>query len=127
MAFATVDDLRDRWSGVAGQGFDEDVASVLLDDAAVMLSSLVKVDPSDANQAEALKIVSCNMVKRAMTTMSSDAYGVTQQSISADIYTQSWTYANSQGDLYLTRAEKRMLNIGVGYIGWIPAKVGWSE
>lgn len=126
MAFATIEDLQARWSGIAGQGFDEEIAATLLDDASVMLTSLVDVDPEDELQAEALKIVACKMVIRAMTSMASDAYGVTQQSIHADIYTQSWTYANSQGDLYLTKAEKKMLGISSGsYIGEIPASVGW--
>lgn len=127
MAFATVEDLRARWSGVSGESFDEGVAETLLEDAAVMLSSMVDVDPDDEQQAEALKIVSCRMVQRAMTTMANDAFGVSQQSVSADIYTQSWTYSNSQGDMYLTKAEKKMLGLTGGYIGSIPAKVGWSE
>lgn len=121
MAFATVDDLAARWRALTED--EEERAAVLLDDAAVMLSALVHVDPNDAQQAELLKIVSCNMVERAMLAGENNALGVTQASVSADIYSQSWTFSNPSGDMYLTKNEKRLLGIATGYIGSIEARI----
>ncbi|MBQ1449739.1 MAG: hypothetical protein IIZ12_02215, partial [Eggerthellaceae bacterium] len=61
-------------------------------------------------QMQLLKIVVCNMVERAMST-GGDMYGVTQQSMTAVGFTQQYTYANPTGDLYISKAEKRMLGI----------------
>ena len=122
MAYATVDDLAARWRTLTED--EEERAAVLLDDAAAMLDALVNVDPSDADQAYLLMVVSCNMVERAMLAAENGALGVTQQSMSADIYTQSWTFSNPSGDMYLTRNEKRMHGIATGSIGSIEARIG---
>ena len=44
--------------------------------------------------------------------------------MTAGPYTQSWTFANPSGDMYLTKMEKRLLGITSGYIGSIRPKVG---
>ena len=75
-----------------------------------MLAAAVMVDESDAQQDTLLKIVCCNMVQRAMST-GDDVFGVTQQSITAGPYTQSLSYSNPGGDMYITKSEKRMLGI----------------
>lgn len=122
MAYATVDDLEARYRTLTED--EAERAAVLLNDAAAMLDALVRVDPSDSEQAELLKIVSCNMVMRSLLASDNGALGVTQQSMSADIYTQSWTFSNPSGDMYLTKNEKRLLNIATGYIGSIQARIG---
>ena len=123
MAYATVDDLEARWHTLTAT--ERERASVLLEDAAVLLESLVDVDETDERQAAQLKTVSCSMVKRAMAA-SDEMFGVTQGTISADIYSQSYTFSNPGGDLYLTSTEKKLLGISGGFIGSIPAAVGWS-
>lgn len=122
MAYATVDDLEARYRVLTED--EAERAAVLLNDAAAMLDALVRVDPSDSEQAELLKIVSCNMVMRSLLASDNGALGVTQQSMSADIYTQSWTFSNPSGDMYLTKNEKRLLGIATGYIGSIQARIG---
>lgn len=117
MAFATLDDLTARWKPNPPLSEDElETAETLLDDAAVWLSSYVAVDAGDSEQAERLKIVSCSMVTRAMNSARSDAFGVSQQTVSADIYSQSTSWANPNGDFFLTRAEQRMLGITSSYL-----------
>lgn len=117
MAFATLDDLIARWKPSPPLSEDEiETAETLLDDAAVWLSSYVSVDAEDQEQAERLKIVSCAMVTRAMNSARNDAFGVAQQTVSADIYSQSTTWANPNGDFFLTRAEQRMLGITSSYL-----------
>lgn len=109
-AYADVSDLESRWRELTED--EQARATVLLDDASAMLSALVTVDDADESQAALLKMVCCNMVQRAMSTGSGDMYGVTQQSITAVGFTQQYSYANPTGDLYVTRAEKKMLGIG---------------
>lgn len=119
MAYATASDIEARWRELTAD--EEGRASVLLDDAAAILDTLAVFDSSDPNVAANLKSVSCNMVIRAM---SANDIGLTQGSMTAGPYTQSWTFANPSGDMYLTRMEKRLLGVTQGYIGSIRPKVG---
>lgn len=117
MAFAEVRDLEARWRKLT----DEEAAraSILIDDASAMLSTLVTVDGNDTEQAELLEMVCCNMVIRAMSATGMDTFGVSQASITAGPYTQSYSYTNPSGDMYLTKFEKRLLGISTSYIGTI--------
>lgn len=117
MAFADVSDLESRWRELSTE--EEARANVLLGDASAILSALVTVDNSDYEQSELLKMVCCDMVIRAMSATASDTFGVSQTSMTAGPYTQSFSYSNPSGDMYLTRLEKRLLGITTGYIGSI--------
>lgn len=117
MAFADVSDLESRWRELSTD--EEARANVLLGDASAMLSALVKVDNSDYEQSELLKMVCCDMVIRAMSATSYDSFGLSQSSITAGPYTQSFSYSNPSGDMYLTKLEKRLLGISTSYIGTI--------
>lgn len=114
MAFATSDDIAARWRSLTSA--EAERAEVLLEDAATYLSAYVVVDEDDEQQASALKIVSCSMVIRAMLAAQNNVFGVTEQSISADIYSQTMRYQNPNGDLYLTASEKRLLGITSSYL-----------
>lgn len=121
MAYATIDDLELRWRPLTA---DESArAQALLDDAALMLDATLSAASIQDVEEGALVAVSCNMVRRAMALSDSGMYGVSQGTVSADIYSQTMTYANPTGDMYLTGNEKRMLGISNSYIGSIPAKV----
>ena len=123
MAYATIDDLELRWRPLTA---DESArAQALLDDAALMLDAVLSAASIQDVEEGALVAVSCNMVRRAMALSDSGMYGVSQGTVSADIYSQTMTYANPTGDMYLTGNEKRMLGISNSYIGSIPAKVGY--
>ena len=113
MAYADVSDLEVRWRTLDES--EQERAAVLLDDASAMLDALIMVDETDESLMKRLKIVVCNMVERAMST-GGDLYGVTQQSMTAVGFSQQFSYANPTGDLYITKAEKRMLKIS-GKIG----------
>ena len=108
MAYADVSDLEVRWRTLTED--EQTRAEALLDDASAMLDAYVTVDETDEKQLNLLKIVVCNMVERAMST-GDDMYGVTQQSMTAVGFSQQFSYANPTGDLYITKAEKRMLGI----------------
>lgn len=125
MAYATVEDLEARY----GELFDErqEQASVLLDDAAVLIDCMASIDTGDETRMAAAKAVSCSMVNRALSASESDMYGVSQQTMTAGSYSQSTSYSNPSGDLYLTGTEKAMLGISGGYIGSIRPRIGGSD
>lgn len=127
MAFATINDVESRWRALDSD--EQARATALLDDASAMLSSqLGDVEIEEGSTLDyALTAVCANMVIRAMSASASDLYGVTQSAMTAGPYTQSMSYANPTGDLYITKAEKAMLGIGDGYITSIQARIGESD
>lgn len=125
MAFAVVKDVEDRWRDL--DETEEARATVLLDDASAMLSSLVEVDAGDAAQAALLKTVCCSMVIRAMSAVESDMFGVTQQTMTAGPYTQMRSFSNPSGDMYLTKMERRLLGVsGSGQYRSVQART-WAD
>ena len=122
MAYADVADLEARWRPLSVQ--EQERAAVLLEDASAFIDGLVSTDRQVCQESGILKQVVCSMVQRSMVATETDAFGVTQQSMTAGPYTQSWSYANPNGDFYLTKMEKKLLGIGAGYIGSIRAMVG---
>lgn len=123
MAYATVSDIESRIERALSQD-EQSRASVLIDDASAMLTALVNVDSDDQEQAQLLKQVCCSMVIRAMSATEADAFGASQMSMTAGPYSQSWSYSNPTGDMYLTKLEKRLLGITSGYIGTIEPRIG---
>lgn len=119
MAFATVADLEARWRDLTTD--EEAQAAVLLDDATAYLQALVEVDTEDETQAANLKMVCCNMVKRAMTSAASDAFGVTDATATMGPFTQRVAYANPSGDMYVLKSERILLGIGAATFGSIRA------
>ena len=117
MAFAEVSDIEARWRSLSTD--EKSRAGVLIEDASAMLSALANVDANDQQQAELLNTVCCNMVIRAMAQSGMDTFGVSQSAITAGPYTQSFSYSNPSGDMYLTKLEKKLLKVSIGYIGSI--------
>lgn len=90
---------------------EQNVCSVLLDDAAVLIDSY-----GSRASAEAKMVVSCRMVIRALgdgDTGSNVPVGASQGSMSALGYSQSWTIGSggATGELYVSRTEKKMLGV----------------
>lgn len=93
--------------------------------SAMMAQSGVEIDPEDEAQAKALNMVSCAMVQRVMS-VDEDIYGVTKGSMTADVYSQTWTYDNPTGDMYVKKQEKDLLGITGAYITTIRPVI-WGE
>lgn len=107
MVYATVSDLEARWRTLTPE--EATRAEVLLDDAAVRLD--VECPPSDPIDDEgARKIVSCEMVKRALA--SPGGIGVNSIQEGAGPFQQTMQFSNPSGDLYLTKADRRLLRCG---------------
>lgn len=111
MAYATVSDLEARWRPLTET--ETTRAGTLLDDAAVRID-VVRPLPEVHTQADldARKIVSCEMVKRAMMSPTGDGFGVTRTSESVGPFQRSLDFSNPTGDLYLTKADKILLGGG---------------
>lgn len=122
MAYATHADVEERWRALSAD--EQSKADILCADASDIIDALVTVGTDEQNLA---KVVVCNMVIRAMSASQSDSYGLSQGSMTAGPYTQSWSYANPSGDMYLTKLDKQMLGITRGYIGSLRPKVGCDD
>ena len=117
-AYATVEDLSARWRDLDPS--EEKRAEVLLEDAAVVIDSYTR---GRAASVDALRVVSCNMVKRAMDA---DRSGVSQQTETAGPYSQTFTWANPNGDMYITKRERDML-VPKGRVGFFNPLAGGSD
>jgi hypothetical protein len=116
--FATTDDLEQRWRPLDSD--EETRAAVLLGDAAVRIRvACPGIDAKIAATPPAMpeldpdvpKIISCEMVKRAMLSpVDQPPMSQTQETVGP--FSRGGTYVNPTGDLYLTKAEKQMLGCG---------------
>lgn len=114
-AFATATDLAARWRPLSTA--EQTQAGVLLGDA----SAILRAECSDVDarlsaipptlDADIPKMIVCAMVKRAMLA-GADVEGVTATQQTAGPFSQSLTYSNPMGNLYLTKAERRLLGCG---------------
>ena len=115
MAYACIKDVQARMTRVMSES-EEDTAKTLLDDAAVIIDSYGSTSESDVK-----RIVSARMVVRALGDGDTAGIpvGATQGSMSALGYSQSWTISSGggAGDLYLSKAERRMLGLSGSKIG----------
>lgn len=125
-AYATLEDLQRRWRLLSAD--EQQRATTLLSDAAVKIAlackqSGVAIDAADELQSEALKSINCEMVKRAMMSPI-DMPPMSSFAQTAGSYSESQTYVNPTGDLYMTLGEKKMLGIGTQKMGSIPPLIG---
>lgn len=112
--FASVPDLEVRWRSLTTD--EVATAAVLLDDASAYVRSLDSTIDSrieDGDLDEALpRAVVARMVKRSMSAgVFGTLDGVTQHQQSAGPFSQSVSFAAPTGDLYITKAERKMLGI----------------
>lgn len=119
-AFASVEDLEARWRTLTTD--EQAMAQVeLLDATAYIAGQLrkydVPIDGSDEVQAQLLAKVTCDVVRRSMSPRLDSMSGTpmapyTEATVTADVFTESYKFANPLGDYYLTGAEKSALGIG---------------
>ena len=112
--YATINDLEQRYRTLVGSEVAK--AEALLTDATAFLIAEFKrndIDPDPDTWDEAYKqaviAVVCAMVKRSI--ISSETGDIQSESASVGVYSQSFTYANPTGDLYLKESERRLLGI----------------
>lgn len=117
MAFATIEDLENRWRALTET--ETTRAETLLEDASVILETLLNdhgIEIETETQENLVKAIACNMVARCMS-VNDDLIGVKQYTQTAGSYSGSFTYANTGGDLYLSSQELKWLGIKKQRIG----------
>ncbi|MFI6215637.1 hypothetical protein ACIBCD_26900 [Nocardia brasiliensis] len=109
MPFATYDDLAARPPALPQAG--EEQVETLMGDAAWWLSvwfrtygDLVTLAEDDEKLAKGLKILSCSMVRRALTTGAIEGAASTYQVMGP--FSTQIAYKNPDGNLYITNAER---------------------
>lgn len=116
MNYATIEDYELRYGTLSGD--DKKKVEILLSDStAIILANGGKKEPTDNKQAYVA--VSCAMVHRVVISPSWGSLGVTQHSQTAGSFTESYSFGNPNGDLYLTKSEKRTLGLTSMKIGTI--------
>lgn len=112
---ATPKDLEARWRTLTNE--EESVAETLLSDAQNMIAMLLATKGKSLEAyadnevyAETAKAIICAVVKRSMAA-GDDVMGLSQHSMTAGSFNESFSFANPSGDMYLTANEKKMLGI----------------
>lgn len=98
--FATITDLEQRWHELTTD--ERKRATALLEDASDLIRQTCPAWSSAGTAA--LRRVTCAAVRRAMAS-GGEGDGWTQRSQTAGSFSESVTYANPTGDLYLRRDE----------------------
>ena len=107
--FATVSDLEARWRGLSEA--EQARATVLLADASALIRDTVPGWEQVSEQT--LRAICCAVVRRAMSVDVDLPDGVSSFNETAGPFSQQMSFANPTGDLYLTRAEKARMGVGV--------------
>lgn len=107
-SYANSDALALRWPSLPASQYTE--ADQLCADASVYLRTqypgIDTQQATDADLADVLEIVVCNIVKRQMLTVTP---GVSQESTGTGPYNHSVTYSNPMQNLFLTAGEDAMI------------------
>lgn len=115
--FASIKDYEDRYGDVS----DTITLSEVLQDATRLIQASLKasgIDPSEAD-AGSLMQVCRTMAYRSMGDEPGTPFGATQFTQAAGEFTESYSFRNPYGEVYLTKAEKKLLGIGRARIGFV--------
>jgi hypothetical protein len=130
--YATTSDLEARWRPLTPD--EASTAAVLLDDASSQIRTELpgidaRLDVSDDLRRNATRVV-CAMVRRAMDVPDDAGFGIATVQETTGPFSRSFNYSNPTGDLYLTKAERRLLGGGVQRAGSIdtvpPGRTLWE-
>lgn len=109
--FATTDDIEARWHTPLTQE-ERRRATAALDDASALITdecARAGIDTASIRPAT-LTAITCAAVIRKLTT-DDDHLGVSNSQQTAGSFSESFTYSNPMGDLYLTSAERKRLGL----------------
>ena len=125
--FATVDDLRARWTTMP-QGLSNDAVQAQLDDAGLRLSTMFPKIPEhpEGKLANVLRMVVCAMVRRAL--LPAEMEGVDSFTDTQGPFSTTMKYRNPTGDVFITRQERDMIEaaLGAAHTGFVNVSAeGW--
>ena len=102
-------------SDLACTVLDAAVAEKLIERASLKVAKACGGAPSDMDAA---RVVVCQMVERAMASPTAEEFGQSPQAIqSVSTYSNTWTWGNPVGQLYIRKDEYKMLGASGGRIG----------
>lgn len=106
MQYATVNDVRLRWEMAPAS---DDLLNARINDASIWLQAMYPKIPDRPSErlTRVLRMIVCAMVKRSLLADGSEH--VESQSMTAGVFSQSQSFRNPEGNLYLTAQEKDML------------------
>lgn len=88
---------------------DADVASKLIERASLRVREACH---GFAPDPDAARIVVCQMVERALSSPTAEQFGSTEQTLqSISTYSNTWTWGNPVGTLYIRKDELEMLGV----------------
>ena len=118
-AFASVEDYEARY-GDADE--PEILAEILMDATREIAAALDKanISYSDVSEDFAARLMQAcrSMAYRAMGDDTDVPLGATQYSQGAGGYTKQFTFSNPYSELYISKAERRLLGLDVAKIGF---------
>lgn len=107
MPFATVDDLRSRWKGAAGE--DDEALAALIEDASLLVRvkyPMIEESP-EGPLADVLKFVVSSMIRRAANVAGFE--GFSSYSETAGQFQQNFRLSNSGENLYVSASEQELI------------------
>ena len=117
MAYATVEDLESAWRSIAEH--ERPHVAQMLADAATWLDGQLAAAGAGAGACdpEALRLVSCNLVRRSMGELDPTQAQAQWQTLTEP--DAQWSVpAVVRSDFYLTQWERRLLGVRVGRAGF---------
>lgn len=120
MSYASIYDLENRWKVL--EGSERERAMTLLEDGSALIESTVSRAGAPEPNSSIARMVVCSMVKRAMSA--GEFMGVQSEAQAAGPYSQTVTYINPTGDLYLTKSEQKALGLKKQFIASLLPKMG---
>ena len=111
--YATVEDLQAGWKTL--DAAERSVAETLLTRASAQLAVMLKskgvaIDPDDEVQSQNLNTVTCNMVRRSMSSGGADGLSGMSQTIGSTQASVQWS--NPDGAFYLSKMDRESLGLG---------------
>ncbi len=104
MGYATIEDVAAGFRPLTAD--ESSKAGALIAEAATIIDAYALYAEPDAK-----RVVTCNMVRRALASGEGIPLGATQGTVSAGGYSQSWTASSGTGELYIGKLDKRLLGI----------------
>ena len=96
-------------SDLACTVLDADVAEKMIERASLMVTTACG---STAPDEDAARMVVCQMVERALASPTAEEFGQSPQAIqSVSSYSNTWTWGNPVGALYIRKSELQMLGV----------------
>lgn len=118
--FATADDYKRRYGDVDDEGL---LLEVLMDATRLIAAELDRygIPAEDKEMSDALMQVCRQVANRALDREEDEEFpiGVTQMTDTTGPFSHSYTVSSAYGDLYLTKAERRLLGIGRSRIRFV--------